>query len=196
MSITRNVVIDLLPVYFSGEASDDTRKLVEDFFREDPDFERVARSAATPLETLKSASPVAPEAEREKCDLERIGWELRLRGVWLVLALFYTLRPLAPLFGGELAGWIGRSHTWGGRIADLAFAAFFWLVYITRMPRRKVLLAAAIFVSSAALAVALNKLNIITSPAVQGTNLEIIIICVGAAFFWFLYFRGRTRVRR
>lgn len=196
MSITRNVVIDLLPVYFSGEASDDTRNLVEDYFREDPEFERVARSAATPLETLRAASPIAPEAEREKCDLERIGWELRLRGVWLVLALFYTLRPLAPLVSGELAGWIGRSHTWGGRVADLACAAFFWLVYITRMSRRKVVLAGAIFVTSAALVVVLGKLSIITSPAVQGTKLEIIIICLGAAFFWFLYFRGRARVQR
>ncbi len=196
MSITRNVVIDLLPVYFSGEASDDTRKLVEDYFREDPEFERVARSAATPLETLKTASSVAPEAEREKRNLEHIGWELRSRRVWLVMALYFTLLPLVPRAGGELAGWIGRPHTWGGRVADLACAAFFWLIYITRMSRRKVVLAGAIFVSSVALPIALNKLNIITSPAVQGTNLEVIIICVGAAFFWFLYFRGRARVRR
>ena len=196
MSITRNVVIDLLPVYFSGEASDDTRKLVEDYFREDPEFERVARSAATPLETLKTASSVAPEAEREKRNLEHIGWELRSRRVWLVMALYFTLLPLVPRAGGELAGWIGGPHTWGGRVADLACAAFFWLVYITRMSRRKVVLAGAIFVTSAALVVVLGKLSIITSPAVQGTNLEIIIICVGAAFFWFLYFRGRARVQR
>lgn len=196
MSITRNVVIDLLPVYFSGEASDDTRKLVEDYFREDPDFERAARRAATPLEKLKAASSVAPDAEREKRNLEHIGWELRSRGVWLVLALYFTLLPLVPRAGGELAGWIGGPHTWGGRVADLACAAFFWLVYITRMSRRKVVLAGAIFVTSAALVVVLGKLSIITSPAVQGTNLEIIIICVGAAFFWFLYFRGRARVQR
>ncbi len=53
MNVTRNVVTDLLPVYFAGEASGDTKVLVEDYFRQDPDFERVARSAATPLETLR-----------------------------------------------------------------------------------------------------------------------------------------------
>lgn len=196
MSITRSVVIDLLPVYFSGEASDDTRRLVEDFFREDPDFERVARRAATPLETLKAASSVAPEAEMEKRNLEHIGWELRSRRVWLVMALYFTLLPLVPRVGGELARWIGGPQTWGGRVADLACAAFFWLLYIMRFSRRNVALAGAIFVTSAALAPVLNKLNIITSPAVHGTNLEIIVICAGAAFFWFLYFRGRGPVRR
>jgi hypothetical protein len=39
MNITREVVTDLLPVYFSGEASGDTKVLVEDYFRQDPDFD-------------------------------------------------------------------------------------------------------------------------------------------------------------
>ena len=55
MNVTREVVTDLLPIYFSGEASGDTKVLVEDYFRQDPDFERIARSAATPLETLRAA---------------------------------------------------------------------------------------------------------------------------------------------
>ena len=57
MNITREVVTDLLPIYFSGEASGDTKVLVEEYFRQDPDFERMARSAATPLETLRAAAP-------------------------------------------------------------------------------------------------------------------------------------------
>ena len=46
MKLEREVIIDLLPAYFSGEASAATRTLVEDFFRENPDFEKSARSAA------------------------------------------------------------------------------------------------------------------------------------------------------
>ena len=45
MNITQEVVTDLLPVYFSDEASSDTKSLVEEYFRENPDFERMARSA-------------------------------------------------------------------------------------------------------------------------------------------------------
>jgi len=71
MNITREVMTDLLPVYFSGEASEDTKQLVEIYFRENPDFERIARSAAIPLEQLGSrTAPVATEAEREKRDLQ------------------------------------------------------------------------------------------------------------------------------
>jgi hypothetical protein len=39
MKITREVVKDLLPAYFSGEASADTQSLVEEYFREDPAFD-------------------------------------------------------------------------------------------------------------------------------------------------------------
>ena len=55
MKLEREVIIDLLPAYFSGEASTATRTLVEDFFRENPDFEKSARSAAGPLESLRAA---------------------------------------------------------------------------------------------------------------------------------------------
>ena len=36
MKITQNVVMDLLPVYLSGEASPDTKDLIEEFLRQDP----------------------------------------------------------------------------------------------------------------------------------------------------------------
>jgi hypothetical protein len=79
MNVTRDVITDLLPVYFSGEASDDTKRLVEDYFHEDPDFERIARRAATPLETLRAAAPASLDAEKEKRDLQRAR-EAVLRG--------------------------------------------------------------------------------------------------------------------
>jgi hypothetical protein len=39
MKLEREVIVDLLPAYFSGEASAATRALVEEYFREHPDFE-------------------------------------------------------------------------------------------------------------------------------------------------------------
>ena len=41
MTVTQNVVMDLLPVYLSGEASPDTRELIEEFLRQDPELARV-----------------------------------------------------------------------------------------------------------------------------------------------------------
>jgi hypothetical protein len=47
MKVTREVIIDLLPAYFSNEASADTRALVEEFFRQDPEFAEMAKEHKT-----------------------------------------------------------------------------------------------------------------------------------------------------
>src|SRR5690242_18313561 len=113
MNVTRDVVTDLLPVYFSGEASGDTKVLVEDYFRQDPDFARIARSAATPLETLRAAAPIAAAPEREKRDLESVLWGLRRR-TWLFgVSLFLTLVPLSFNFAhGKMVTLMVRDHPW------------------------------------------------------------------------------------
>ena len=41
MNVTRDVIYDLLPGYFSGDISPDTRTLVEEFLRQDPEFSRM-----------------------------------------------------------------------------------------------------------------------------------------------------------
>ncbi len=43
MKITRNVILDLLPMYVSGELSEDTRILVEEYLKTDPELDRIAR---------------------------------------------------------------------------------------------------------------------------------------------------------
>src|SRR5215831_16890442 len=88
MNVTREVVTDLLPVYFSGEASRDTKVLVEDYFRQHPDFERIARTAATPLEILRAAKPITAGPEKEKRDLESVRWGLQRRKVLFGVSLF------------------------------------------------------------------------------------------------------------
>jgi hypothetical protein len=195
MNVTRDVVTDLLPLYFSGEASEDTRRVVEDFFRENPDFERVARAAAKPLETLRNAPSAAPEAEKEKREMHRIGWQLRSRRVWLALAVIYTLWPCVPLVSRELAAWVGGPHTWGGRIAFWFGAAFFWLLYITRPDKRNTTLATAIAVSAAEAVLILNRVGVIQDSASRASNLGIVGIGALAALFWFWYLRSRIVVQ-
>src|SRR2546423_12424401 len=43
MNVTREVILDLLPVYLSGDASPDTRALVEEYFKQDEEFARRVR---------------------------------------------------------------------------------------------------------------------------------------------------------
>ena len=42
MEITRDVILDLLPLYLAGEVSEDTRSLVENYLEEDPKLAAIA----------------------------------------------------------------------------------------------------------------------------------------------------------
>ncbi len=46
MEITRNVIIDLLPLYIEEEACDDTRKLVREYLEKDPELAEMAKETA------------------------------------------------------------------------------------------------------------------------------------------------------
>ena len=47
MEITRDVILDLLPLYLADEASSDTRKLVEEFLDSDKDLAKMAEQSKT-----------------------------------------------------------------------------------------------------------------------------------------------------
>ena len=63
MKITRNVILDLLPMYLADEVSADTRALVGKYLETDPDLARVAvKSAAVAL----SGDPPVPLTQEDK----------------------------------------------------------------------------------------------------------------------------------
>jgi hypothetical protein len=47
MKVTRNVVLDLLPLYLADEASSDTRSLVESFLETDPELASIVQQQAS-----------------------------------------------------------------------------------------------------------------------------------------------------
>jgi len=91
MKVTRDVVVDLLPVYLAGEASPDTRALVEEYLRQDPDLERRVRARDTALPRDLAAGP-SPEMElaslrRTRQVLARLRWTCALATAFTVAAL-------------------------------------------------------------------------------------------------------------
>jgi predicted anti-sigma-YlaC factor YlaD len=70
MSISRNVIMDLLPVYLAGEASEDTRTLIEEYLQTDKELaQMVTESNKTPF-TQNIEAPV--NKETELASLERV----------------------------------------------------------------------------------------------------------------------------
>lgn len=56
MEITRNIILDLLPLFLAGEASQDTQDLVNQFLEADPDLAEMAKRAAV-LDQLEEIPP-------------------------------------------------------------------------------------------------------------------------------------------
>ena len=145
MNITREVMTDLLPVYFSGEASEDTKQLVEIYFRENPDFERIARTAAMPLEQLRGTAPVRAEAEREKCDLQWARKEFFRRRVVFGVALFFTCAPLMTVYGNGRLVWAAFLNNPWQLALFWCVAGLFWFQYVARLSRRTTAMISSIF---------------------------------------------------
>ena len=76
MKVTREVIYDLLPSYFAGDASDDTRALVEAYFESDPEFGRMATRFQSLLAERQRTAPAAAERERETFACAREAAEL------------------------------------------------------------------------------------------------------------------------
>jgi hypothetical protein len=64
MEITRNVILDLLPLYLADEVSADTRALVEEYLERDPELAAMARQSATQLPQVIPV-PLTKEDEME-----------------------------------------------------------------------------------------------------------------------------------
>lgn len=190
MKITKEVVTDLLPVYFSGEASSDTKSLVEDYFRENPDFERMARSAGIPLDTLRTARPVVAGSEKEKRDLESVRGGINRRKWLFGLSLFLTCSPLwFYLTHGHLASLIVGDNLWKAAF-DWSMATVFWFLYFAQLRRLAGSLVIALALTLIPIPFALHFAN---APGGKGTLAEALCIWIGAAFLWIGYFRQRSQ---
>ena len=99
MNVTREVILDLLPAYLSGEASPATRTLVEEHIKQDAELaQRLRLLMADNL--AKAAPPVLPP-ELELRSLRRtrrlLGWQRWLFG----LGIFFSAMLLSKEFSFE-----------------------------------------------------------------------------------------------
>lgn len=96
MNVTRDIVIDLLPLYYSKECSRDSKLLVEEFLKTDPDFEKLANRFAQNL--LSKSIPQRLNEEDEMKSLSKTRRQLRLRSYLLALAIFFSIVPFSFLY--------------------------------------------------------------------------------------------------
>jgi anti-sigma factor RsiW len=130
MTVTRDIVIDLLPLYASGEASADTRAAVEAALDKDASLRQLLSALAEhgPLPEHEVPDSVEREAvNRTRRAIAQRSWSFGL-------ALLFTLLPLTIVVrDGEVTFFMLRNEPrsmwfWAG-------AALLWVNYL-RLSRR------------------------------------------------------------
>ena len=94
-NVPRNVILDLLPVYMAGEASEETRALVEAFARHDAHIATLIRTETLEPEAL--SPKLAPPDALEMKTMKRIHSTVR-RQMWYV-ALATAAILMLPMMG-------------------------------------------------------------------------------------------------
>jgi hypothetical protein len=126
MNITRNVILDLLPLYLADELSDDSRALVEAFLATDPALAALTKQASqTP--SLESIS-IPLTKDNEMKSFERTKRLLFQKNLFLALAIFISLSLLAFRIDETGITWLwqgARGMVWGLFIA----AALLWVAF-------------------------------------------------------------------
>jgi hypothetical protein len=101
MNVTKEVILDLLPLYLAGEASPATRALVEEFMRRDPEFaERVRLQSADEFgKTAPSALPPDLELRSLRRTRKLLSWQRWLFG----FGIFFLATSLSN--ESQFEGW-------------------------------------------------------------------------------------------
>jgi hypothetical protein len=102
MTVTRDVIYDLLPLYFGGQASEDTKTLIAEFFKADPEFGRMAERFAT----LMNAEREPRSLDRAVLALRRTRRFVRYRNQLIGFAACYSLLPFSFWFEKGGITWV------------------------------------------------------------------------------------------
>jgi anti-sigma factor RsiW len=102
--VTKDMVRDLLPVYLAGDASADTRAVVEAFLAQDAELRQIVEAAGS-----LSLPPLEAPASLEMRSLDRTRLLLGRKNFWLGFALIFTFAPLIlkPFWLADLVMLIG-----------------------------------------------------------------------------------------
>ncbi len=102
MKVTRDVILDLLPLYIAEEASADTRILVEKYLEMDPELADIAAQSAEMFQPDDSPIPLTTE-DQMKSYLEAKRFMFRRNLIWAILIglglfMVFALALLAAFF--------------------------------------------------------------------------------------------------
>ena len=126
MKITRDVILDLLPLYLANEASEDTRTLVEQYLSDDPALTKLVEQSN--FQQWDEDIPVPINKEDEMKSFEKTKQLLFQQRMLMGFAIFATLMIVAVRGGEDGVRWLWSELPQVGWL--LMFVSFvFWAAY-------------------------------------------------------------------
>ena len=101
MEISRNVILDLLPLYIADEASPETRQLIDQYLENDPELANIAQKLSTAELISEVPIPLTKEREMEayeQAKLQQRRYIITLVAVISIIILFMMAAALGGLF--------------------------------------------------------------------------------------------------
>ena len=125
MNVTRDVIADLWPVYAASEASADSRVLVEEFLKGEPEFAQVLKRDGADRLKAADVPALSPSVEakalgRTKRILHRFDW-------LLFLAILFSFFAFGRIVSDTSFDVSPRNF-----IITAAIAACFWIAFFGR----------------------------------------------------------------
>ena len=99
MNISKDVINDLLPLYFSEDCSADTMQLVEEYLKSNPDFEKWAKRLNK--NPFPKDIPQNLQITDEMNSLLKTRRLLKARGIFMGFAIFFSLVPFSFFISEE-----------------------------------------------------------------------------------------------
>jgi ferric-dicitrate binding protein FerR (iron transport regulator) len=126
--------MDLFPLYMENQCSADTRALMEEYLRQNPDHGRQLQQAMNaPLPT----APTAPLLDETRA-LRAARRQVRRRSVLLGLAIFFSLCPFSMFYTGGKTYWLLLESP-GTALVYTAAAGVCWVTYLVMRYRSKII---------------------------------------------------------
>jgi ferric-dicitrate binding protein FerR (iron transport regulator) len=135
MNVTKEVITDLFPLYVANECSKDSRALIEDYLRNNP-------NQAEELKRIMNMSVPSGGARLAGSEEVRTLREARRRvrrQSWVMgLAIFFSLLPFSFLVTSERIYWLFRESP-GTAVVYAAIGGGCWGLYFVMRSRSKIL---------------------------------------------------------
>jgi ferric-dicitrate binding protein FerR (iron transport regulator) len=135
MNVTKEVITDLFPLYLANECSADSRALVEQYLRQNPNEEAQLRRIMGTSALSRAPQLAGSEELRALCQARS---RLRRQSLVLGLAIFFSLLPFSFLATGERVYWLLRESP-GTAVVYGAIGVACWGVYFVLRARSRIL---------------------------------------------------------